>query len=260
VARDCGNGARASLGDGGVTIVQIISQLRKELARLDIADRRLVSFSGLPVMTHAFFPGGNGLYEGVDAVRMPVGGTLVLGSNFGCRSGFINDEGQLLVLDERNNRTWSPLRDNLRDSGIKAEECFFTNAWPFLHEGDSNLGGMIGDWLRNPPLMKTCIRFFEYTQATLQPKLIVALGTGPAAFLSHVWPGTLGLWKACAISCLDDLPMAAVRFQDRPVLCVATTHPSMPNSWRRRPPYQHRAGELQLLTEARVKSETTAPR
>ena len=132
-----------------------MTQLREELARLDAADPRLISFTGLPVMTHAFFPGGNGLYEGVDALQMPFGGTLVLGSNFGCRSGFIDDEGQLVALDERDNRTWAPLLANLRAAGIQAEECFFTNAWPFLHEGDSNLGRMIGEWLRNPRLTKS---------------------------------------------------------------------------------------------------------
>jgi hypothetical protein len=210
-------------------------------------------------MTHAFFPGGNGLYDGVDAARMPFGGTLVLGSNFGCYNGFIDNEGQLLILDERRNRTWTPLLANLRASGIQPEECFFTNAWPFLHHGDSNLGRMIGEWLRDPSLMRACIQFFEYTLATLHPKLIVALGAGPAAFLSHVWPERLGLWRGCAIPCLDDLPMATVRYQNRPVVCVATIHPSMANSnsRHRRPPYQHRAGEVQLLTEARLKSETT---
>jgi hypothetical protein len=92
-----------------------VTQLREELARLDVADPRLVSFNGLPVMTHAFFPGGNGVYEGVDAVRRPVEGPLVLGSNFGCHSGFIDAQRQLLVLDERRNSAWA-------------------------HQGDSNMG------------------------------------------------------------------------------------------------------------------------
>jgi hypothetical protein len=104
--------------------VDVISQLREKRAEIDVADPRLVSLKGLPVMTHAFFPGGNGFYEGIDAVR-------------------------------------APLPEDLRVSGIQPEKCFFTNAWPFLHDGGSNLSGMIGDWLRNPLLMKALRWFFR---------------------------------------------------------------------------------------------------
>jgi hypothetical protein len=89
----------------------------------------------------------------------------------------------------------------------------------------------------------------------MQPRLIVGLGTGPAAFLSHVWPEDISSWRGCTLQDLDDLPMATVRFQMHTVVCVAITHPSMPNAWRRRPPYRHRIGEVQLLTEARLKSD-----
>jgi hypothetical protein len=205
-------------------------------------------------MPHAFFPGGNGLYEGVHATRFPIGGTLILGSNFGCFDGFIDAQGRLLVQDERHNPTWKPLLRSLHDSGIKADECFFTNAWPFLHDGEGNLGP-VGDWLQNRALMASCVRFFEYTFTTMQPRLIVGLGTGPAAFLSHVWPKDLSSWRGYTLQDLDDLPMATARFQEQTVVCVAITHPSMPNAWRRRPPYQHRIGEVRLLTEARLKSE-----
>jgi len=79
-------------------------------------------------MTHAFFPGGNGLYEGVHTTRFPIGGTLILGSNFGCLNKFIDAQGRLLVLDERGNPTSTQLLQILRASEIKADECFFTKA------------------------------------------------------------------------------------------------------------------------------------
>lgn len=229
-------------------------RLRESLAGLKTEGPQLRAFSGLPVMTHAFFPGGNGLYQGIHATRFPIGGTLILGSNFGCSSGFINEKGQLLVLDERGNRTWRQLLDRLYASEIKVDECFFTNAWPFLHCGDGNLGP-VGDWLQDEMLMASCVQFFKDTFTIMQPRLIVALGTGPAAFLSHVWPETLSQWRGYTLQHLDDLPMAIVHFQGRAAVCVAITHPSMPNAWRRRPPYQHRSGEVQLLTEARLRSE-----
>jgi hypothetical protein len=95
--------------------------LRAKLKVLDIGNRKLQSFEGLPVMTHAFFPGGNGLYKGVQATRFPIGETLILGSNFGCLSGFIDAQGRLLVADERGNATWKSLLHSLHTAGIKAE-------------------------------------------------------------------------------------------------------------------------------------------
>ena len=234
---------------------EVINCLRANLISLDIADRKLRSFTGLPVSTHSFFPGGNGLYQGVHATRFPFGGTLILGSNFGCVNDFIDARGEVLVQDDRSNSTWKPLLRNLHDSGIKADECFFTNAWPLLHDGESNLGP-VGDWLQNPVLMDSCVRFFKYTFTTMQPRLIVGLGTGPAAFLSYVWQKDLSTWRGYSLKALDDLPMATVRFQEQTAVCVAITHPSMPmNARLRRPTYQHRIGEVRLLTEARLKSE-----
>lgn len=231
----------------------VIDGLRANLIHLNTDNRKLRSFAGLPVMTHAFFPGGNGLYEGIYATDIPIGGTLILGSNFGCVSRFIDGQGKLLVLDERDNRTWTPLLEILDGSGIRRQECFFTNAWPFLHVGEGNLGP-VGKWLKDSELMASSIRFFGYTLATMQPSLIVALGAGPGAFLSHVWPKDLSPWRVYTIKGLDALPMATVGFGEQRGVCVAITHPSMPNAWRRRPPYQHRDGEIRLLSIARAKS------
>jgi hypothetical protein len=79
---------------------EVIKRLRESLPGLGSADRKLRSFTGLDVMTHGFFPGGNGLYEGIHATRFPVRGTLILGSNFGRSNSFIDALGKLLVVDE----------------------------------------------------------------------------------------------------------------------------------------------------------------
>ena len=203
-------------------------------------------------MDYGAFPGGNGLYDGIQA-RVPIRGTLILGSNFGLRSEFVGVDGKLVKLDERGGRTWTPLLKILKCSQINKEDCFFTNAWPFLHHGKSNLGP-VNKWLKDPALMEMCLPFFKQTLKTLRPKLIVALGKGPAAFLGHFWPESLGKWKGYAITCLDDLPMKTVRFLDQEAVYVAITHPSLPNARFRRPPYQYRVGEVRLLSKARLKS------
>lgn len=206
-------------------------------------------------MTHAFFPGGNGLYEGINATQFPVGGTMILGSNFGCLNKFVDQQGELQRPDERRNSTWRALLKYLHGAGIKANECFFTNAWPFLHAGKSNLGPPIDNWLRNHALMASCVEFFGYTYTTMHPRLVIALGKGPAAFLSHVWPKELIQWRENTFRKLDDLPMATVYFQGQSAVCVAITHPSMHNAKHRRPPYQYDAGEIRLLIEARLESK-----
>lgn len=241
-------------GRGESGVAEVIDRLRGALSQLELSDRRRASFTGLPVMTHGFFPGGNGLWQGVHAIQLPVRGVLVLGSNFGSLGKFVNEQGKLVVLDERENTTWRPLRKILEDSGIDVEECFFTNAWPFLHHGDSNLARDIANWLGDPGLMSSCVRFFKVTLAEIMPRMIVALGTGPAAFLGSIWPEQLGQWRGYKISALDDLPMAAVSLGNKDAICVAVTHPSMPNARHRRPPYQGRIGEVQLLIEAHNQS------
>jgi hypothetical protein len=237
----------------------VTQRIRIVLDAVEIAHPGLRPFKGLPVMDHAFFPGGNGLYGGQSATRTPFGGTLILGSNFGCTNGFINAQCQLRALDERNNPTWRSLLQLLKSSGIGVDECFFTNAWPFLHDGDSNLTrGRIGRWLRDATLTNSCVPFFRVTLCEMRSRLVIALGTGSAAFLSHVWPESLGEWRRNKIDSWNELPMAHVRLDDRESVCVAITHPSMSpmsNARHRRPPYQYREGEIELLKQAWLESE-----
>jgi hypothetical protein len=236
--------------------VEASRELRKSLSSIRTDDPKLCSFLGLPIMPHGFFPGGHGLYNGLESRFKIPATTLVLGSNFGCIGEFINGQGKLLVQDERGNQTWKPLLKLLRGSGVVIDECFFTNAWPFLHEGDGNLTkGLIKSWLGDRTLMASCLQFFRLTFVKMKPNLVVALGAGPAAFLSHMWPDQLNKWHGCSLGCLDDLPKGEVEFEHHRAVCVGVSHPSMPNAWRRRPPYQHLDGETRLVKEARLQAE-----
>ena len=236
-----------------------ISRLRQSLNRLEVTDKLLRPFKGLPVMAYGFFPGGNGLHRGIELTELPIIETLVLGSNFGRERDFVDDQDQLKCIDERCGSTWRPLLENFEESGINKEKCFFTNAWPFLHKKDpednkDSSSGPVDKWLKNELLMESCLTFFSETLTIFQPKLIVALGIGPAAFLGHFSSKKLDNWKGYSISSLDSLPLEAIRFLGKDTLCVAVTHPSMPNAWRRKPPYNHRDGEVKLLKEAQVKA------
>jgi hypothetical protein len=229
-----------------------IDELRKKLDALDLTGKKIVPFKGLPVMEKAFFPGGNGLFKG-SAASIPVEGTLILGSNFGCVADFVREDGSLVRSDEtKASNTWKGLYRMLRpQTEIKLDKCFFTNAWPFLHEGKSNLTkGLIPVWLADHRLMRKCVWFFKETLSTIRPNFIVALGTGSPAFLSQIWPKELGPWVGNSVASMDEKPLEKINFDGTNLICTVITHPSHSNSWRRRPPYRGTEGEIKLLSEA----------
>jgi hypothetical protein len=236
-----------------------INQMRerlKDFDELDLADLGLMSFTGLEEMDEAFFPGGNGLYKGLQARQIPTGGVFILGSNFGS-SDLLDENNQWKIRDETKGRTWAPLLKLLNEASIDPNHCFFTNAWPLLHlstdRKGKNLAPSIGEWLRDQVLMDYCREFFRFSSAMMHPSLYVALGAGPAAFLGHYW-GNLASWKQYGWKHVDEHPIATVKYfgRETETFCVAVTHPSMSNSnWRhRKPDYRGFTGEAQLLAEA----------
>jgi uracil-DNA glycosylase len=206
-------------------------------------------------MERGFFPGGNGLFDGELSSRFPFDGTLVLGSNFGSADKFVGPDGRLITLDETSNNTWAPLRRLLGGAEIDLRNCFFTNAWPCLHEGRSNtVNKLIPGWLANAELMGHCAKFFARTCADMKPSLIVALGPGPAAFLASTWQQELDAWSSNAIGGIDRLPIGIVQLEgvEHKTVCIAVVHPSYQhiNAKLRRPPYQNAEGEILLLKKA----------
>jgi len=233
-----------------------IDLLRKKLDELKLEGAKIRSFKGFPVMQKAFFPGGHGLYEGIDGT-LPIGGTLILGSNFGCVADFVNDAEDLIRQDETSSSaTWRGLKEILPRTPIKFDACFFTNAFPYLHDGESNLTkNLISIWLRDEPLIQDCVHFFNDTLSTIRPNLIVALGTGASSFLSRIWPIELKAWAGRSIASMDQTPWATVSFEGWAGICAAITHPSdRRNAVLRQPPYRGREGEIRLITEAAKKA------
>jgi hypothetical protein len=233
-----------------------IDELRQQLDRLELSGKRVIPFKGLPVMDRAFFPGGNGLYLGCEA-EMPKNGVLVLGSNFGCVADYLSADETLIRRDEVNtSHTWKGIfRIFAPQTGIPYEQCFFTNAWPFLHAGTSNMTkGLTHVWLEDRRLMQQCLDFFDRTLAVLQPRLVIALGPGVAAFISRYWPLELQEWSGNSVASMDERPVMEVGYENRFILCTAITHPSHSNSWRRKPPFQGTEGEIELLRQAASKA------
>ena len=234
-----------------------IDRLREALRKVNPGNSGLVSMVGKPVMERGFFPGGNGLLLGENAPEFPAGRKLILGSNFGADEKFCTPDGKLVRLDETNlHGTWTGLRR--RFSTEQLRECFFTNAWPFLHVGESNnpVGTVKQKWLRDPVLMKSCVEFFQATLREVQPSLIVELGTAPAAFLSSVFPKSLAGWRGNTWHSVDQSPLSIVQSGTAAIACVAITHPSMSNAHQRIEKFATADKERELLQVAIQSGET----
>jgi hypothetical protein len=140
----------------------------------------------------AFFPGGSGLFlEGRDRqdVQFPFGGVMVLGHNFDSESGFNKSfarKGEILATG-----TWGPLLKVLKEASIPFEQCFFTNAFMGLCEGDdsSDFAGRSNERFRN-----ACLAFLK-TQIEIQrPRLILTLGLHSPPLLACI-SSDLTSWK-----------------------------------------------------------------
>ncbi len=231
---------------------KVVNELRESLTQLSTGHTNLVSMAGKPLIQRAFFPGGNGLFEGEDATYFPCGRTLILGSNFGGQDKFCDANNNLVCRGDETflniNASWRNFKKRFAVGQLR--DCFFTNAWPFLHQGASNVS-VIHPWLRDRQVMQSCITSFLLTFSKTRPTLLIALGTGPAAFLSYVWPDYLGPWRGHKWEYINQLPLAEFAVDNHPIVCITTSHPCRPtNANFRAAPYHGALGEAKLLEEA----------
>jgi len=216
----------------------------------------------------AFFPGGYGLWNPrriEPPPPLPVGGIMILGHDFHSRAAFERSfEAGGEVTDGprstyRTGSTWRNLLPLLEKAGIRPEECFFTNAYMGLREGDATTGRFPGS--RDPQFVARCQRFFITQLRAQQPSIILALGAWVPQFLAPL-SAQLSKWRdQRSLDAIDDAGpvVPGTRFDgyDRECVVVALTHPSLrgPNVRRRR--YEKHVGgeaELAMLADARTLS------
>jgi len=220
-------------------------ELRNYLKTIAPYPKGCVGLEGRPTMNGtAFFPGGDGVIKRRDAEEpgFPVGGVLVLGSDFG---DVVWYDAQFVEpsdwREELSGATWRGLFKLIDCAGIARERLFCTNAWPCLREGDEPVkGGIPG--LKDREFTNRCGAFLERTVALMRPAVIVPLGIAPTAFVASVWPEQLGYWlKSSSWRKIDEQPVAKVNG----IAIVPVVHPSMPNR-------RHRIAVKTLEDEARL--------
>lgn len=189
----------------------------------------------------AFFPGGDGLWKAPGDSRrppMPVGGIMVLGNNFQCSDNYPS----LLLAgaeDRQKDATWRNLIQFLAVVGIDPANCFFTNAYMGLVEGDDPTRTAPG--MNNPGFLQRCRTFFLYQLTILQPRIILALGTKVPAFLGPLSSQTIHWIQARTWAEIDRndgglVLEAAFLGLSRKIAIACLLHPSFrgPNLHRRR--------------------------
>jgi hypothetical protein len=202
----------------------------------------------------AFFPGGSGLWlENRDpaSVSFPVGGVMVLGHNFDSQTSF--KESVSRGEEKLTSGTWGPLVKLLSEAGVPLAECFFTNAFMGLCEGDDSFDYRGRD---HEKLRLACKDFLRAQIEIQRPRLILTLGLYVPPFLCEaskecaVWTG-----RKVRLSELDAFPVVrAVEFSMNDgslhqAAIVPLAHPSLPNNGRRRPDgyAAGRQGEVEIV-------------
>jgi len=212
----------------------------------------------------AFFPGGAGLWgakRDSPLPPMPVGGVMVLGHDFHCEAGYQRSFAQGTEIPEPGEAgvrvpTWTALEELFAEVGISLSNCFFTNAYMGLREGNKSTGPFIG--ARDPAFMQRCREFLILQLHVQRPSLVITLGNRVPCFIAPLAP-ELHSWTRARTFREIDMAGAMVnnvRFAGADVpacTVIALLHPSMRNSNLKRRSYgesrDHKA-EVALLREA----------
>jgi uracil-DNA glycosylase len=192
----------------------------------------------------AFFPGGDGLWKPLpgDDLAFPIGGALILGSDFGDVVWYDTQfEHDVAYRQEIGGATWRGLLKLVDLAGILRTELFCTNGWPCLREGnDSVKGGIPG--ARDRDFTARCVDFFRFTLKQMRPAIIVPLGLAPTAFVAMLEPSALAYWfGARSWREVDRMPIGHLG----EISVVPVVHPSMPNR-------RHRAVAKTIEQEAEL--------
>jgi hypothetical protein len=175
----------------------------------------------------AFFPGGTGLLNGVPFPKAKV---MVLGHNQNSEVKFEKD-----LTDGRHpcqrSSTWRALLPFLKNSGIRPEDCFFTNFFMGLSSGDVSKGRFPGE--SDLGFVARCREYLAEQLKVQRPRVVLTLGCFVPPLVAPLAP-QLSKWShpKLTLAELDEQACAVahqVEFEGtNSVICsvVALVHPS----------------------------------
>jgi hypothetical protein len=210
-----------------------------------------------PIPGIAFFPGGFGLWRPDTSQPLPTfprGGVMVLGHDFHSEAGYHASLAR--GREAETQPTWRNLRALLKTVGIAPIDCFFTNVYMGLRQGEATTGPFPGanDW----SFVRHCETFLIEQLSALRPSLLVTLGINVPPILGRIVPG-LSNWAAGrGLRHLDRTGPVRIGVQmpGTPAFIstvVALTHPSLWHASVRHRRYRAEVGaaaEVAMLREA----------
>ena len=139
----------------------------------------------------AFFAASAGLYRRAGSHLLPpfpFGGWMFVGHNLDAEGPFRRrlESGHSHGDPARLMRTWQNLYKLLAKAGVDPRECFFTNAYVGLKEGDDPTGRFPGSG--DAAFRQWCAKFLMDQVAVMRPRLVATLGVDAARFMSSVLP------------------------------------------------------------------------
>ena len=247
--------------------ISLLNEAMSKTVPLDSYPSRVLPMPVERIAGTAFFPGGSGLYledREPASVVFPVGGVMILGHNFDSEAGFMASVAR--GKEKLTSGTWAPLLRVLKEADIPLAQCFFTNAFIGLCEGNDNRKYRG----RDDGAFRAACRVFLSAQIDFQrPRLIVTLGLHVPRMIAELSPD-LSAWigPKLRLTDIDAAPLvreAGFRLGDgstHRAVVVPIAHPSRPNGCRRKPAgfSPGRKGEIEavragwraVLTEARA--------
>ena len=200
----------------------------------------------------AFFAASAGLYRRAGSHRLPpfpFGGWMFVGHNLDAEGPFRLrlESGHSHGDPARPMRTWQNLYKLLATAGVDPRECFFTNAYVGLKEGDDPTGRFPGSG--DAAFRQWCAEFLMEQVAVMRSRVVATLGVDAARFLSSLFPG-LQDWDRPRLP--PSQPRIAV-VQNHQFGVVALVHPSAHHVSLHRRSYDEATGleaEAALLVAA----------
>lgn len=184
-----------------------------------------------------FFPGGTGLTDAAVEGPLPpwpLSGVMIVAHNFDCEAGYARALNMPPLAHARDiSVTRRTLDRLLTEAGIPLEQCFYTNAYVGLKEGDNSVGVFPGS--HNEDFVRRCQDFLLAQVQLQQPQLMLSLGGDVLRFLAR-WESVHGLYRAWAgarttrnldvrgTALVPDIHFPHV---PHPTTVVALTHPAI---------------------------------
>ena len=238
--------------------VHPVVEFREVLGQLDRYPLGVVPVPE-PIDGTAFFAAGPGLYcEQLPSVAglplFPFGKTMFIGNNLDAEGPYRQRLASGIAHGDHRQpmRTWRGMYQLLDAAHVNRRDCFFTNAYVGLIEGDKPTGRFPG--ASDPEFSTWCEDFLRLQIGTMKPAVVATIGADARKFMSRLSPD-LSAWRRAPSTAVHEAVI-----DGHPLQAVALAHPSMYPASARSRRFEEKQGvaaDAALLRSAHDRSLTS---